>query len=590
MVKSRKVLNIILAFFGSLALMFNYTVVEDADRGNFVLNFLAKFPDVFGQNYIVDIVLFVALYFLFDKFLKEKIDIVSAILSLVFAFLFVVGQSFKEYGNMFLFSANTFQLFMALFVLLCLAVLFYLLITILLVEIDNAILKPQEEKLTSKKLFWMSFVAIFVGYLIWSLMNYPGTINADAQQQIDQVLGNIPWENHHPPFSSIIMGGLFKIGLNLGNVSLGVYFYILLQNTVLSFAFAYMVKKSYEWGCGKKIAIVMIIFAINPFWLTYAQLCNKDQLYVGVMTIFAIFIADILLKKEVEPSDWIKITLSALVATLLRKNGVYSVVPTLFVMIFVIKKVDKKKMIGVLTGVLLVYEIVNRAIYPALDIMNGSIREALSIPFQQTANYVKNYGEDVTKEERVAIDAVLSFDELAEVYNPSISDSVKETYKEDASELPAYFKTWFKMFFKHPDSYVNAFINQTFAYMSPVYSDLTGVNITTTNWDKKRGVGHTAGVGPHIVKQVKNIGEQTTIIKYLGDPGVYTWILALATILLLRRKKYRALVFFVPNIMNLLVCLASPVNGSSRYAMSLMAVAPIYIFWVVKNYKDDTEI
>lgn len=36
----------------------------------------------------------------------------------------------------------------------------------------------------------------------------------------------------------------------------------------------------------------------------------------------------------------------------------------------------------------------------------GSIREMLSVPFQQTARYIKEYEADVTAEEREAIDAV----------------------------------------------------------------------------------------------------------------------------------------------------------------------------------------
>ena len=590
--KSKKALiNLILAFLSTLALSFNYTVVEETDRGNFVVNFLAKLPDVFSQSYIVDIVLFVALFFLFDRFLKEKIDVLSAIVSGIFGFLFVMGQSFKTYGNMLLFMANTFQLFMAIITWLGLSILFYLLITMLIEALNNAKLHEAEGDLSPKKVFWISFIAIFICYLVWSLLNCPGTFNPDAEQQIDQVLGNNEWENVHPPFGSIIMGGLYKFGLNVGAPNLGAYLYILLQNTVCAFAFAYMVKKSYEWGCGKKAAIWMLLFfAINPFWLTYAQLYNKDQLYIGVMTFFTIFIADIIIKKEVSVPDIVKLTLTALVAALLRKNGIYSIVPTLFVLIFVIKKTDRKKLISILAGVIIVYELVNKVLYPALGIKDGSIREALSIPFQQTANYVKYHGDDVTKEEQQIIDEVLDYDVLAENYTPFISSPVKDTYKEDSTKLPAYFGIWAKMFFKHPDSYVNAFINQTYGYLTPVYSDLAGVDSDEQKWEKRRGMTHMTGSGPQIVKQTKNMAEQTPIIKYLGDPGLYTWILVLATILLLKKKKYKEEIFFVPNIVNLLVCFASPANGSSRYALPFIAMTPIYIFWVVKNYKNDAEI
>lgn len=34
------------------------------------------------------------------------------------------------------------------------------------------------------------------------------------------------------------------------------------------------------------------------------------------------------------------------------------------------------------------------------NIQNGSIREALSLPFQQTARYIVEYGDEVTDEEK----------------------------------------------------------------------------------------------------------------------------------------------------------------------------------------------
>ena len=68
-----------------------------------------------------------------------------------------------------------------------------------------------------------------------------------------------------------------------------------------------------------------------------------------------------------------------------------------------------------------------------------------SVPFQQTARYVKEHSEEITTEEAEAIRGILDFDHLAELYNPEISDAVKWTYKDKADnsanmDYPAFEK------------------------------------------------------------------------------------------------------------------------------------------------------
>lgn len=590
--KNKKLIfNLILSLFITLAVSFLFQVIEMDDKGSFAVNFLAKLAVSFRYDYFVDLLAVLGSFFLLDKFCDKKPETLSLVISIVFGFLYVVGQSYKNFESMLLFTANTFQLFIAILVVFGYAALFYLLNSMLVVAIEKANVSHTITNPSSRKLFWFSFLMIIVCYTIWSLMNYPGTFNPDAQQQVDQVLGNIEWENVHPPLGSVIMGGLYNLGRNLGSATLGVYLYIFLQNSVCAAAFAYCIKRIYEWGAGIKASIMtLLFFAVNPFWLTYAQLYNKDQLYVGLMTFFTMIIADVIKKREVLTKDIVKITLLAILTSLIRKNGIYSIVPTLFLLIFVVTKAEKKKIIGSLVGIVLVYELVNNALYPAIGIKEGSIKEALSIPFQQTANYVKYYGEDVTPEEKEIINAVLDYDAIAENYKPFLSSPVKDTYKEDSSKLPAYFGVWFKMFFKHPGSYMNAFMCNYSGYMTPVYSDLAGVDTEAKKWDLKREITHASGNGPIIVKQVKLLGERMPILKYLGDPGIYTWLLILATVFLIKKKKYKEIIFFVPNIMNLLVCFASPLNGSSRYALPLIAMAPFYIFWTVRNYKNENKL
>lgn len=99
---------------------------------------------------------------------------------------------------------------------------------------------------------------------------------------------------------------------------------------------------------------------------------------------------------------------------------------------------------------------------------NGEIKEALSLPFQQTARYMKEYGEEVPREEKVILSRVLD-SEIADLYNPRISDPVKGSYRQwaTAEDLQAYFKLWAKQFFRHPMSYIRATVNQNYMLLWP---------------------------------------------------------------------------------------------------------------------------
>lgn len=99
---------------------------------------------------------------------------------------------------------------------------------------------------------------------------------------------------------------------------------------------------------------------------------------------------------------------------------------------------------------------------------SDSPKEMFSLPFQQTARYVKEYGDEISEEEREIIAKVLDYDSLAEIYEPMTADPVKTTYRSgSAGDLTAYFKVWLKEFFRHPLCYVEATWNQNYYVFAP---------------------------------------------------------------------------------------------------------------------------
>lgn len=64
----------------------------------------------------------------------------------------------------------------------------------------------------------------------------------------------------------------------------------------------------------------------------------------------------------------------------------------------------------------------------AFHVEKDTPKEMLSLPFQQTARYVRDYGDEVTEEEKAAIGQVLDYDKIVKGYMELTSDPVKTTY------------------------------------------------------------------------------------------------------------------------------------------------------------------
>lgn len=219
----------------------------------------------------------------------------------------------------------------------------------------------------------------------------------------------------------------------------------------------------------------MLFYSLCPWIPKYAIMITKDTLFADFILLFGIIIHKecIISKGHFTINKICIITGLAVSIFLMRKNGIFVVIFTLIVVLLIYKDCRRKicMCIAVLAGVYIMY---GNVLLPMCGITGGSVREALSIPFQQTARYVKYHDEEVTPEERNAIDGVLQYDALGDVYSGTVSDPVKDTFRVGAGgeELIEYFRTWFIMFFKHPETYATATMNNIYGYFYPVVNDI----------------------------------------------------------------------------------------------------------------------
>lgn len=438
-----------------------------------------------------------------------------------------------------------------------------------------------------------SFMFISICWLPYLLFNLPGSVPHDGYRQINMYYDIEPISNHHPWVLTKFFGFLMELGRNVSD-NFGVFLIVLVLFVVEAFCYAVICGKIKAWSASFGFnAAVLIFFAVLPVFGAYAQAIIKDGIFTAVFSLFFVYYIDLCLayirKKEI--SDFSKkliiLFFIELCVCLTRNNGFHMILPAdLFLLFFTIKK--KKKYILLLSlCVILSYYLVDNKLATYLGVEPGSQREMLSIPFQQTARYLKEYPNDVSEAEEKAINNVLSYSTIAEKYTPEISDPVKATYKDDATnkELLGYFKAWFTMFLKHPDAYFEATFNNTYGYYYPFHNCdalgayqfyIKGEPIATGEFDIHYIIPDNIR---SLVVTYAELWRKIPGLAQLINPATYTWLLMIGIGYLCYQKKYKGILALVAPFLNILVCIASPVNGLLRYSFPLIGCTPVIIYW-----------
>lgn len=416
---------------------------------------------------------------------------------------------------------------------------------------------------------WAPIIAIFS----------PGSLINDARSQIEQFFGVWEFTSHHPPFSTLILGVCYYLGYLVGNCNLGLFCYTLLQSISMAIAFALVVKfcvKNWNVIFG---VFVLAFFAVFPVWVSFAQAILKDGLFVAAVVYFFLSLAELIQSEGSRKNQYICLGIFGILTSLLRNNGIYIIIGVLLASLFLLKEKKRKKLVCLMTGIVILMQIYSSIILPAFDIKPGSKAEMLSIPFQQTALYVKEHGDEITAEERNTIDSILAYDVLAEKYQKWISDPVKETMKSDA-DIKEYLKVWIQQLVKHPETYIQAFLNSSVGYYS---ISTNNANFWNYFYSDDPGLVDYSRLFSDLEQMrncIKNFASQIQeipIVRLGYQAGVYTWLSIIMAWIIIRKRKYTGLVILAPVFISILVCIASPVANCVRYMLPVMAVLPIVI-------------
>lgn len=453
-----------------------------------------------------------------------------------------------------------------------------------------------------------TFFTLFLLYLPYMIYSFPGIFTSDTVAQLEN--GYVALfektsrlRNHHPVVHTLLLYGFSRFGATVfHSPTIGIGLFSLIQICFLFFVIGWMIQFLLERHVSARcLGLVLLFYVLSPRMRNYMFLLVKDTWFAGFLLLFLVELYRILTIQNWSSAEkWQHrgmFLLSILGIFFFRQEGVYLIILSSLVMLIATRRRSFLRLAVLAFAGFYLY---TQILLPACSVKASNPREVFSIPFQQTARYLRDAGDDVTPEEKEAISAILDYDNLAERYNPNLSDPVKATYNTDAGsdELLSYFEAWFQMLLRHPDIYVQATMNNLYGYFYPggFTTKLYSYDNSETHLEELNESLADDGVSFHYPAAFDAVRQNLETLResIFQLPGLvlfnytatYIWMLILWFFYCIRRKNQKGLLLLTPLMIVLLVCIAGPTYGwYFRYAYSIAFCLPAVILTSWSEYR-----
>lgn len=513
------------------------------------------------------------------KELKQN-KIIKIIFSILFSIMLFLDNKLVYNDNIFSnikeIYFKKFQLIDILYILIIITII-YIIITLLKMIIDK--LEFKIGKQNNKKIFIIIFITLIICWLPYVLSYFPFGIFSDTRQQISQALSG-SLDNRHPLLGTLLIKIFIDIGMLFKDLKFGIQLYSIFQLLLMAGVISYFI----YWLYKKKVPNIYLILTIIFYGFfklipIYVISLWKDTIFSAVLFLYIIDIADISISKFKNLEDKNKIIKHCILIFLvsfLRNNGLYITIITETLLLLIYKKNT------IIIFELILFLIIQGPIYNYSKI-NTPFVENLGIPLQQVA-YSVCENKNIDEKDLAFIYNIIPIENLKQSYAPANVDTIKwnEQFNDEYlnKNKIKFFKTWFQILLKNPNSYIKAYLLNTFGYWDINKSSNVGY-MSITNWPNvEELIGLTQD---DYIKQITG----KSIRKYIEPKSFYssalfTWILLLSlTMSLIKKKNILPLIPLVATILTILV--AAPLAFSFRYLYILTFALPFIIIYPLIN-------
>lgn len=567
-------------------------------------NQISDYSILGSSSLIVNLLLWIMLFAIYYKYTRKSNWQIN-VLSFLFSIFMIFGNSYLKVHNASLVFGGVPLFILSILMAIGYYCLFRLGLSNLFYYLDNYKLKNSNNKIIaffSNHPFITSLIVLLICWLPYIVAYYPVILSPDPSYQIKQFFGirtkyadyavlldeSMQITNHHPVLHTLLIGSCLKIGTIIGNDNLGLFLYSIIQIAILSCTLAYSIKYMIKnMKISNKLGIIFLgIYALVPIFPFYAMSAVKDVIFSSFVLLYVIMLHKIIVNEGngIKLKEYLLMLLLVLLVILFRNNGIYLIMLSMPVLIWFVRKkwLPYTLLFIVALGFNTIY---NDVLLPYFKITPGSIREMLSIPFQQTARYSKYHGDELSLEDVEIIDKVLGYEDLANRYDPELADPVKNKFNKYTTdeELKAYFGVWFDGLLKHPGTYIDATVENVYGYFYPEKQDW----YIYYKFDKRilaDGFDYSFNSLEELRAGLKNFGvaySKIPVIGLIANIAFNTWLVFIFFMYVVYKKDYKMMVIYMPALVSILVCVASPANTYFRYALPYILSMPIMIATVL---------
>ena len=281
----------------------------------------------------------------------------------------------------------------------------------------------------------------------------------------------------------------------------------------------------------------------------------------------------------------LRMMVSGVIMLKIRNNGVLIWLPVGVLLLLDARRRRRNVMMPVIAAILLPLAFggaFDLAVARFVEHEPASPKEALSLPFQQTARFVSEYGGEVTEEERAIIDRMLDYDSLQRIYTPELSDPIKNTYHRDATaqDVAQYLKVWAKLAARHPTCCLSATIIQNallFDVSTYNLAIFTGTGLSTQ--EEEALDIHRSGTLTRLERMESNLRQAALALPFalqLNTLGFYCAVLLGGCAIACSRKVRGMLTILLPQMLTMAVILCGPcIEHQDRYGFPVIYLMPL---------------
>lgn len=448
-------------------------------------------------------------------------------------------------------------------------------------------------KTASPKTVLCSMGVILLCWLPYYICLFPGASNSDTWWQLEQVTGVQPLNAGHPLLHTFLQSGLILAGKTLlGSWNAGVFLAMLVQSLSMAAVLAYSVHFLVRLNVQPVLlSLLLALYGLVPTFPRSATILMKDTPYSFSVLLFTVLVLEAVLLPEQFAAKRYKKPLAALAAFLvctMRYNG-----PVLLIGVLLFsgpalwKTAKSSRARAALAAWLVLPLVLGYGISAGLKALPGveqaNPNETLSVPLQQTGRFVRDFGDEVTDEEREVIDRVVQYDQLAEVYTPWLADPIKSYInREDATDADraAYRQVWMAQTLRHPVNALEAFVNLNYGWVYP--------GVTNPCWSYSPVADNDYVTRPAVLDRLEALLDKADfafllpVTSWFENLGLAAWgLLALGAWLSARRVKGLGGALSM-QYLTLLMCLFGPVFfGHGRYGWPLLFCWPVLLAAVI---------